>query len=102
MVLFWLAYATHAPLLQQPLAHELALQTHAPLEQVVPVPHALQLAPPVPQVELLDVRQTPVESQQPLGHEVALQTQLPPEQAWPVAHALQAAPPLPQVPTAWL
>jgi len=87
----------HAPLLQHPLGQEVALQTHAPLEHVVPVPQALQAAPAVPQVELLDVRHWPVESQQPLGQEVALQTHAPPEQAWPVEHASQALPPEPHV-----
>ena len=31
------------------------LQTHFPDEQVVPLPHDAQEAPPVPQVGLLDV-----------------------------------------------
>jgi hypothetical protein len=67
--------------LQQPLGQELALHAHAPaLEQAWPVPHALQAAPPLPQVEFAEVRHWPLLSQQPFGHEVASQTQLVPLQ----------------------
>jgi hypothetical protein len=67
--------------LQQPLGQELALQVQAPaLEQAWPLPHALQAAPPLPQVEFAEVRHWPLLSQQPLGHEVASQTQLAPLQ----------------------
>jgi len=66
--------------LQQPPPQELALQTHLPLAQVVPVPQVAHAAPPVPQVPLVDVWHLPLESQQPLGQEVALQTHLPPLQ----------------------
>lgn len=84
--------------LQQPPLQEVALQTQAPLAQAWPVAQALQLAPPVPQVPLLDVRHWPVESQQPFGHELALQAQAPLTHACPLAHAVHVAPPVPQVP----
>jgi hypothetical protein len=44
--------AMHWPVeLQQPLGHDVALQTHCPMEpQAWPVPHAAQAAPPVPQL----------------------------------------------------
>ena len=84
--------------LQQPDPQELALQTHFPDEQVVPVAHVAQAAPPVPQVGLLEVWHLPDESQQPLGHDVALHTHLPEAQAWPLAQGPQVAPPVPQVP----
>lgn len=54
-VLVWLAKATQVVPLQQPFGHELALQAHLPAEQVVPAPQTAQLAPPVPQVGLLEV-----------------------------------------------
>jgi hypothetical protein len=41
--------------LQQPPLHELALQTQAPLLQVVPVAQVTQAAPLVPQVFIPDV-----------------------------------------------
>lgn len=63
----------------------------------MPVPQTAQLAPPVPQVGLLEVWHLPPVSQQPFGHELALQTHLPPLQACPVAHGPQVAPPVPQV-----
>jgi len=66
---------------QQPPAHDDALQTQAPFEQVWPVAHAVQATPPVPQVPVLEVRHWPLESQQPLGHDDALQAQAPFEQA---------------------
>jgi hypothetical protein len=91
-----LANGTQVVPLQQPLAHELALQAHLPDAQVVPVAQAAQAAPAVPQVALLEVWQWPFASQHPLGQEVALQTHLPPLQAWPVAQAAQAAPLVPQ------
>jgi len=73
---------------QQPLGHEAALQTQAPLLHAWPVAHALQAAPPVPQVPVPEVRHWPLESQQPLGHEAALQTHAPCAlQAWLAAHA---------------
>jgi hypothetical protein len=84
--------------LQQPPPQELALQTHFPDAQVVPVPQVAQAAPPVPQVELVAVWHLPLESQQPFGQELALQTHLPPLQVWPLAHAPQLAPPVPHVP----
>jgi hypothetical protein len=62
---------------QQPPAHDEALQAHAPFTQVWPVAQAVQLAPPVPQVALAEVRHWPLESQQPFGQDVALQTQAP-------------------------
>lgn len=67
------AGSTHAPLLQQPFGHDVALHTHAPLTQAVPAGQAA----PLPQ------RQVP-----------ALASQLFAESA---GQALQAAPPIPQV-----
>jgi len=67
--------------LQQPPPQELALQTHFPEAQVVPVPQTAQAPPMVPQVGLLEVWHLPLASQQPFGQELALQTHLPPLQA---------------------
>jgi hypothetical protein len=100
LLVVWLANGVHVVLLlaQQPFAHEVALQTQAPLdEQAVPVAHGLHIAPPMPQVLLLDVWQRLFESQQPFGQEVALQTQAPPEQVVFVAQVLHMPPPVPQV-----
>jgi hypothetical protein len=55
MVLVWLAYASQVVPLQQPAPQEAALHTHAPPEHAVPVAHAVQAAPAVPQVPLLEV-----------------------------------------------
>jgi hypothetical protein len=62
---------------QQPFGQEDALQTHAPLEQVWPVAHAAQAAPPTPHVWTPGSWQSPFLSQQPFGHDVALQTHAP-------------------------
>lgn len=80
-VLLWLAKATQVVPLQQPFGHDVALHAHLPALQVVPVPQTAQLAPPVPQVGLLEVWHLPLESQQPFGHDVALQAHLPALQA---------------------
>lgn len=93
--------------LQQPLGHEVALQTHwpctqrcpppqgalAPHRQVPPSPqvsavllsHETQLAPAVPQaLSLGEVQVLPL--QQPPGHELALHVQCPPTHACPAEH----------------
>ena len=74
---------------QQPFGHDVALQTHAPLEeQAWPVAQPAHAAPPVPQVVVLGVWHWPLESQQPFGHDVALQTHAPCAlQVWLVPHA---------------
>lgn len=88
--------------MQQPLGHDVASQTHAPLVVLHswPVPHALQAAPPVPQ-ELFDsepsASHVPPAVQQPLQDEPP-QVQVPDEHDCPDAHAEQAAPPVPHVP----
>ena len=70
---------THVLPLQQPLGHELALQTHWPVVvlHVWPALQAPHAAPAAPQ-ELLDseayASQVPLDVQQPLGQEVASQT----------------------------
>jgi hypothetical protein len=92
---------------QQPLGHDVALQTHAPLVHTWPVPHAgpdphlqapaaqlsdcgsphaAHAAPAVPHVAVDEVSQV-VPLQHPVGHEVALQTQAPAEHSWPTAHS---------------
>ncbi len=92
---------------QQPLAHEVASQTHWLLRQRVPGPHA----GPEPQVQVPLVQLSAVvavqawqaapgwaqldsdwavqtlPAQQPLAHEEALHTHVPPLQIWPAAHA---------------
>jgi hypothetical protein len=106
--------------LQQPLAHEVGLHTHAPATHCWPATHAgpppqlqaplvqpsasrmlqLKQAPPgVPQVEAESVMQLPL-SQQPLGQLVRSQVHLPPTHSWPDAHVAQAAPPEPHAPLA--
>ncbi len=95
------ATATHVPLLQQPVAHEAALQVHWPVEvsHVWPEAQAAQAAPPVPHPPLVSFASGTHEapSQQPDAHEVALQTHSPValSHVWPAAHATQAGPPLP-------
>jgi hypothetical protein len=93
---------------QQPVHPEVALQTHAPPEQIWPVeqaappPHvhvpvAEQPSPVLPQLTHADplapqfepdvgVTQAPP-AQQPLGHDVESQTHAPPWQICPVPHA---------------
>ena len=74
--LFSLESASQDVPLQQP-AHAPPPHVHTPLEQLCPLPHGPQLAPPVPH-ELLPcpayASQIPPAVQQPLGHEAALQT----------------------------
>ena len=86
--------------LQQPFGHDAALQTQAPpLEQVVPLPQAMQAPPFVPQVAAVGgAWHCLLPSQQPPAHDEALQAQAPLTQVWPVAQAVHAAPPVPQVP----
>jgi hypothetical protein len=100
------AYALHDPAeppLQQPAAHVLASQTHAPcVVSHSPPAHAAQAAPPAPHTdavcEAYGTHALPL--QHPCGHDVASQTH------WPVAvlhscveaHAEQAAPAEPQTP----
>jgi hypothetical protein len=110
---------THVPsVVQHPLAHEVLSQTQLWSRQCCPVAHAAaapQLQPPVgeqlsdsvglqsthalpsvPQVDIPDVMQAPLE-QQPLGHDVELQTHAPFAQISPVGQGalvphLQAPP----------
>jgi hypothetical protein len=65
---------------QQPPVQVTAQPAQAPLTQLSPEVHGVQLLPPLPHCVSDGVTQLPVPSQQPLGHEVASQTQLPPEQ----------------------
>ena len=89
---------------QQPVGHDVASHTHAPMSQRWPAEHAAiephwhvpaeeqlletvasqatQVPPPVPQVVTSRVRQS-VPSQQPLGHEVSSHTQRPAAQRCP-------------------
>jgi hypothetical protein len=88
--------------LQQPLGHELALQTHWPAAlQVCPVAHAPQAAPPTPHEDgdsAEKASHVPVEVQHPLGHEVASQTHFPvlTLHTWPDGHPAHVAPLAPQ------
>jgi len=98
----------HCPLRQQPKGQLEAEQVGSQLPvlalHAVPVPQALQAAPPTPQAELVGgVTQLPAVLQQPVGHVVALQTggfdsQVPVVvlQVAPLRHALQEAPLIPQ------
>jgi hypothetical protein len=102
----------HAPFAQQPPGQDWALQTHAPLTQVVPAPQtaplpqrqapvkglqpsararsqATQAAPPRPQLASVGATQTPP-LQQPLGHEAASHTQAPATQLVPAPQATPA------------
>lgn len=64
--------------MQQPLAHDAAVQVHVPpAPQVCPDPHPTQAAPPMPHVALAEVWHWPFASQQPEGQDVASQTHLP-------------------------
>jgi hypothetical protein len=68
----------HWPLLsQQPLGHEVALQTQAPPLHACPLAQALQVAPVTPQADTVSVVTHVPLLQQPLGQEVASQTQAP-------------------------
>ena len=94
-------YASHAPLLQQPL-HALPPHVQAPLVHVELVAHAAHIAPPLPH-ELFDcpdwASHVPFAVQQPLGHDCALQTHWPVLlQVVPDAQMPQAVPPVPQEP----
>jgi hypothetical protein len=65
---------------------------------VRPVPHAWQLAPPLPHVPSLDVWHWPFASQQPLGHVVPSHTHLPcVEHLWLAPQAAHCTPPTPHV-----
>jgi hypothetical protein len=98
-------YGTHAFPLQQPLGHELASQTHCPVDVLHswPVPQAPQVAPFAPQ-EPLDseayASHVPLEVQHPLGHEVASHWQAPVLvlHSWPEGHTEHVAPLLPHDP----
>ncbi len=85
--------------MQQPLGHDVALQTQAPEPlHVCPLAHREHAAPLTPQVPLLEVWHFPVLSQQP-EQDVESQTQRPPVlQCCPTRHAEHAAPPVPQLP----
>jgi hypothetical protein len=93
--------------LQQPVGHEVALQTHAPpthawpdthiapLPQAqppideqpsAPMPQLMHVDPPVPHA-LADVVVQLVPEQQPLGHDFELHTHAPATHCWPGAHA---------------
>jgi hypothetical protein len=110
--------ALHTFPAQQPVGHEVALQTQTPATHSDPVPHAGPVPQPhVPPVQLsataeLHVVQPPppvphavgratlhtLPAQQPVGHDVALHTHAPPTQACPAPHAAPVphlhAPPL--------
>ena len=85
--------------MQQPLAHEVASQTHCPVALLHswPVAQDPQAAPLVPH-EPLDSEaygSQVLPLQQPFGHDAALQTHAPLLHVWPAAHAKQFAPPAP-------
>lgn len=74
----WKLWATQELPLQQPLGHDVALQTQAPeLLHCWPVVHPLHAAPPTPHVAVPDVWHMPLLSQQPFGQEVASQMHIP-------------------------
>ena len=76
--------------LQQPVGHDVALQTHLPAEHAWPLAQAEHAAPAAPQLAADGVWHLPSASQQPLGHEVASQTHLPcVEHSCQAGHALQ-------------
>jgi hypothetical protein len=58
---------------QQPAGHDVALQTHDEPLQDWPKAQVVQVAPPVPQAELLGISHVPVALQQPEGQEAAEQ-----------------------------
>ena len=87
---------------QQPLGHDVGLQTQAPAApQAWPLAQGAQAAPAVPQAALpcaAYATHVPSVLQQPFGHDVASQAHLPfVPQRWPDAHATQAPPPVPPV-----
>jgi hypothetical protein len=94
-------YATHVLPLQHPFGHELALQTHSPVDVLHcwPVPQPEQLAPAVPHegfVSEAHASHTPLDVQQPCGHEVASQTHCPAAlHSCPDGQAPHVAPPAP-------
>jgi hypothetical protein len=103
---------THDVPLQQPVAHDAALQMHDPPEHTWPAPHsgpephsqaplaehplaraplhALHVAPSVPQRVRVGGDMHTAPSQQPEGHDVELHTQTPPAHSCPAAHAVPA------------
>jgi hypothetical protein len=95
------ANGTHVLPLQQPVGHELELQTQCPLVVLHTCPEAQDphAPPPVPHEMLVSDAygsHVPVDVQQPFGHEVELHTHCPlPLHTWPDAHDAQAAPPAP-------
>jgi len=97
--------AVHTAPAQQPVGHVIALHTQVPLTHCEPMPqeafpwqvqaplvasqpslffgsHGMHALPPIPQVAIEGVLQTPPE-QQPLGQDCALHTHAPPTQAVP-------------------
>jgi hypothetical protein len=81
---------------QQPFAHDVASQMHAPALHSRPVPHAAHATPPLPHCPLLcDVpsRHCPLE-QQPLGHVVELHVP-----CWSPCTSAGASPPDSRVPS---
>jgi hypothetical protein len=93
-------YASHTPAdVQQPIGHEAALQTHAPVVvlHACPVGHAAQVAPLLPHEvfdSLVSASHVPPAPQQP-AHELPPHPHAPPEHESPEPHALQATPPVP-------
>ena len=83
--------------LQQPVAHDAAVQPHLPAVQACPLPQATQATPPVPQLPVPEVWHLPLLSQQPLGHDAASHTHFPcDEQLCCAAQAVQTVPLAPQ------
>ncbi len=71
---------------QQPLGQDVALQTHLPASQTLPVAQAMQAAPAVAHCALVvGVTQVSL-AQQPFGQEVASQEHLPVTQRCPAPH----------------
>ncbi len=86
---------------QQPLGHELASQTQAPVAVLHswPIAHALQLAPLAPHEPLLSPDSgSHVEPEQQPAHELPPHVHMPSSQSSPLAHEEQAAPPVPHAP----
>ena len=93
------AKSSHVPsAVQQPLGHEVASHTHAPLDvsHSWPAGHATQATPLLPHVELfsLPVGSHVVPLQHP-AHEAPPQLHAPSVHACPELHGVQAAPPVP-------
>jgi hypothetical protein len=93
---------THVVPTQQPVGHEVASQTHAPvaMSQPCPAAHVVHIAPPMPHAApdcIPGATHTPSVEQHPLGHVLALHTQWPElvSHSWPEAHAAHSVPPAP-------